>query len=251
MDAKLYVIPGSHPARTAMAMLDLKGIAYDRVDLMPVVSKAALRAVGFPGITVPALKLDGRKVQGSREIARELDRIQPEPPLLPADPERRAAVERAEAWGDESLQPVARRVLWNALRRDRSPLASYSVGARLGVPIGLAVKTGQPLVALSARLNEATDENVRADLAALPGILQRIDDWIAEGVLDGEQLNAADLQIGTSVRLLTTLRDLREAILAHPAGELAMRVAPDYPGDAPPILPPAWLEPLRGATAAA
>ncbi len=200
---------------------------------------------------MPALKLDGRKVQGSREIARELDRIQPEPPLLPADPERRAAVERAEAWGDEALQPVARRVLWNALRRDRAPLASYSVGARLGVPIGLAVKTGQPLVALSARLNEATDENVRADLAALPGILQRIDDWIAEGVLDGDQLNAADLQIGTSVRLLMTLRDLREAIAAHPAGELAMRVAPDYPGDAPPILPPAWLEPLRGATAAA
>ena len=72
------------------------------------------------------------------------------------------------------------------------------------------MKTGQPLVALSARFNEATDENVRADLAALPGILQRIDDWIAEGVLGGEQLNAADLQIATSVRLLMTLQDLRE-----------------------------------------
>ena len=43
------------------------------------------------------------------------------------------------------------------------------------------MKTGQPLVALSAKLNDATDENVRADLAALPGMLQRIDDWIAEG----------------------------------------------------------------------
>ena len=141
-------------------------------------------------------------------------------------------------------------MLWNALRRDRSPLASYSQGARLGVPIGLAVKTGQPLVALSARLNQATDENVRADLAALPGMLQRVDDWIAEGVLGGEQPNAADLQIAASLRLLMTLRDLREPIAARPAGELAMRVVPDYPGDAPPILPAAWLEPLR-ATAAA
>ena len=155
VDAKLYVIPASHPSRTAMMMLDAKGIPYKRVDLMPVVSKGALRAVGFPGITVPALKIDGRKVQGSREIARELDRIQPEPPLLPADPTARAAVEQAETWGDEVLQPVARRILWNALRRDRAPLVSYSEGARLGVPIGLAVKTGQPLVALSARLNEA------------------------------------------------------------------------------------------------
>ena len=245
VEAKLYVMPGSHPSRTAMMMLESKGIAYKRIDLMPVISKGALRAFGFPGNTVPALKLDGTKVQGSRAIARELDRIQPDPPLLPADPERRAAVEAAEAWGEETLQPVARRVLWNALRRDRSPLASYSEGARLGVPIGLAVKTGQPLVALSAKLNDATDENVRADLAALPGMLQRIDDWIAEGVLGGEELNAADLQIGTSIRLLMTLQDLREPIAARPAGALALRVAPEYPGDAPPILPPAWLAPLH------
>lgn len=233
-----------------MMMLDAKGIPYKRVDLMPVIAKAALRAVGFPGITVPALKIDGRKVQGSREIARELDRIKPDPPLLPADPAARAAVEQAESWGDEVLQPIARRILWNALRRDRAPLVSYSEGARLGVPVGLAVKTGQPLVALSARLNEASDENVRADLAALPGILQRIDDWIADGTVGGEVPNAADLQITTSVRLLMTLQDLREAIAARPAGELAMRVAPDYAGDAPPILPPAWLEPLRTKTPA-
>jgi glutathione S-transferase len=247
VETKLYVIPGSHPARTAMMMLDRKGIPYTRVDLMPVVSKARLRLAGFSGITVPALKLDDTKVQGSREIARELDRIRPEPPLFPSDPERRADVEAAEAWGDETLQPVARRILWNALRRDRSPLASYSEGARLGVPIGLAVKTGQPLVALSARLNEASDENVRADLAALPGILQRVDDWIADGVLGGPEPNAADLQIATSLRLLMTLQDLREAIASRPAGELTMRVVPGYPGDAPPILPPAWLEPLRSS----
>ncbi len=34
MQAKLYVISGSHPSRTAMIMLDLKGIPYKRVDLM-------------------------------------------------------------------------------------------------------------------------------------------------------------------------------------------------------------------------
>ena len=249
MEAKLYVIPGSHPSRTAAMMLESKGIPYKRVDLMPVISKGAVRAVGFPGTTVPALKIDGQKVQGSREIARELDRLRPEPPLFPADPDRRAAVEAAESWGDRTLQTVARRILWNALRRDRSALVSYSEGARLGVPVGLAVKTGQPLVALSARLNEATDENVRSDLAALPGTLQRIDDWIADGVLGGEQPNAADFQIATSVRLLMTLQDLREAIASRPSGELAMRVAPDYPGDAPPILPAAWLEPLRAAPA--
>lgn len=244
MQATLFVIPGSHPARTAIAMLEAKGIAFKRVDLMPVISKGVLRVVGFPGTTVPALKVDGRRIQGSREIGRELDRLVPEPPLYPADAEARAAVEQAERWGEEVLQPAARRILWNVLHRDRSPLASYSEGARLGVPIGLAVKTGAPLVALAARVNEAGDENVRADLAALPGMLQRVDDWIAEGVLGGEQLNAADLQIGTGLRLLMTLADLRQPIGSRPAGELAMRVAPDYPGETPPILPAAWLERL-------
>jgi glutathione S-transferase len=242
--ATLYVIPASHPSRTAAMMLDRKGIDYKRVDLMPVISKAALRALRFPGITVPALKLDGQRVQGSRDIARALDRIQPEPPLLPADPELRAEVEQAERWGDEVLQSVARRILWNGMRRDRSPLLSYSAGARLGIPIGLAVKTAAPIVDLSARFNDATDENVREDLAALPGVLNRVDDWIAAGVLGGEPPNAADLQVATSLRLLMTLDDLRPAIEARPAGRLALRIDPDYAGRMPPVLPAEWLEPL-------
>ena len=77
MTATLYVIPGSHPSMTARLMLELKGIDYKRVDLMPVISKAALKALRFPAVTVPALKLDGRRVQGSREIAQELDRLGP------------------------------------------------------------------------------------------------------------------------------------------------------------------------------
>jgi glutathione S-transferase len=245
--AKLYVIPASHPSRSAAMMLDRKGIDYKRVDLLPVISKGALRAMRFPNVTVPALKLDGQRVQGSREIARALDRIRPEPPLLPADPALRAKVEEAESWADDDLQSVARRILWNGMRRDRAPLRSYSAGARLGVPIGLAVKTAAPIVALSARFNEASDDKVREDLAALPGMLDRIDDWIAAGVLGGEPPNAADLQIATSLRLMMTLDDLRPAIEPRPAGQLALRLDPDYPGHMPPVLPAAWLEPLAAA----
>ena len=67
---------------------------------------------------------------------------------------------------------------------------------------------------------------MRADLAALPGALERIDDWIEEGVLGAETPNAADLQIATSVRLLMTLDDVRPAIEGRPAGELATRDRP-------------------------
>lgn len=242
-EAKLYVIPGSHPSQTACRMLELKSIPYKRVDLIPVVSKAVVRAQGFPGVTVPALKIEGRKLQGSRQIARALDEIRPDPPLFPADPGGRTAVEEAERWGDEVLQDKPRRILWWSLKRDRAPMVSYSEGARLGVPVGLAVKTGAPIVAMSARFNGATDEAVRSDLASLPADLDRIDAWIADGTLGGEQLNAADLQIGTSLRLLMSMDDLRPLIESRPAGKLALRAVPEFPGRMPPVLPPEWLQP--------
>ena len=247
MEARLYVIPASHPSIAAQLMLKHKGITYKRTDLMPVVSKLVLRAVGFPGITVPALKIDGDRVQGSRQIARELDRLRPESPLFPSDPERRAAVEEAERFGDEELQHPIRQLLWWGFRRDRKPLAAYSEGARLGVPIGLAVKTGGPLVALSARFNEASDENARRALEELPGLLDKVDTWVESGVLNGEQLNVADFQIAPSIGLAMTLDDLRPAIEGRPAAALARRLVPNYPGRMPPVLPAEWLDPLTRA----
>jgi glutathione S-transferase len=243
-EAKLYVIPGSHPSRSAMLMLDRKGIPFKRVDLMPVVSKGVLKAMRFPGVTVPALKLNGTKIQGSREIARELDHVQPEPPLYPADTEMRGKVEEAEAWGD-TFQHNPRQLSWWALKRKRSAMASYAEGARLGIPVGLAVKTGGPIVAAAARLNEATDENVRADLASLRGDLDRIDAWIAEGVIGGPEPNAADFQIAPSVRLLMSLDDVRPFVESRPCGEMAKRIVPDFPGRTPQVFPPEWLEGLR------
>ena len=228
-----------------MLMLEYKGIPYQRRDLIYIVSKGWLRAAGFPGVTVPALKLDGKRVQGSMGIARELDRVQPEPPLFPPDSERRTAVEEAERWGAELLQPKARRILWACLKRDRPSIRSYLEGSRLGLPHGLATRTAAPIIALSVRFNKATDENVQADLATLRDDLDRIDAWIADGVLGGEQPNAADFQIATSLRVLMTLDDLRPVIESRPAGKLAMRLVPTYPGAASAILPPAWLEPLR------
>lgn len=231
-------------------MLEHKGIPYQRTDLMPVIAKGVLKALRFPDLTVPAIRIDGRRFQGSRQIARELDRLQPPPPLFPSDPGMRLAVEEAERFGDENLQAPVRRILWNTLRRDHAPLRSYSEGAKLGIPIDIAVRTATPIVAAAARINQASDSNVRHDLAALPGMLKRIDDWCEEGILNGEDPNAGDFQIAPSLRLLMTLDDLRDLIAGRPAGQLAMRIVPDYPGQAPPILPPAWLQPLREAAPA-
>jgi glutathione S-transferase len=221
-------------------MLEHKGIDYRRVDLIPALHKPLLRPLRFPGNTVPALRIDGKRIQGSLNIARALDELHPEPPLFPSDPGRRAAVEEAERWGDEVLQPVPRRLAWWALRRDRSQVRSFLEGSRLGIPLGLAARTAAPLIWISARLNRADDEAVRTDLEALTGMLDSVDGWIAEGILNSDERNAADFQIATSVRLLMCFDDLRPEIAARPAGRLAMRVCPEFPGQIGPVLGAIW-----------
>lgn len=241
MRATVYAVPGSHPVRTALAMLDFKGIEWRRRDLPNVVDRPLLRALGFPGKTVPAIKVDGRKVQTTLAIARALDELVPTPALFPADPDRRIAVEAAELWGDEVLQPVPRRLSWGALKRDRSGLRSFLDGPVMGIPPGLAVATAAPLVHGSARINGATDDAVRADLLSLPGLLDQVDDLIANGVIGGATPNAADFQILASVRLLTCFDDLRPLVEGRPAGERALALVPDYPGRVPPVFPAEWV----------
>ena len=104
LDAKLYVIPGSHPAMAARRMLELKGIPYKRVDLMPVISRGALRALRFPPTPCRRCR-SAAQGQGSRAIAHELDRLRPSRRSTRADTAQRAAVEEAERLGEEELQP--------------------------------------------------------------------------------------------------------------------------------------------------
>lgn len=227
--ATVYVLPASHPCAVVLRALEVKGIAHRRVDLVPVVHKPIMWAL-FRGTTVPAVSFDdGTKVLGSRAIVRALDDRVPEPPLAVSG---RAA--EAEAWGDEVLQPLVRRVLWGALTRRPEALASFTEGSRLPVPAKLADLTG-PLVALAERrLHGAGEDAVRADVQALGGHLQRVEGWLADGTLGAaDPPDAADLQVASSLRLLLTLADLTPVVDASPAGAFARRVFPRYPGHVP------------------
>ena len=226
----LYVVPGSHPCAAVELALKRKGLAYRRVDLLPMVH-VVHQALVFGRRTVPGLKLGtGEKVVGSRAIMRVLDGLEPEPPLLPADAALRARVEAAEAWADDVLQPLVRRVLWAGFQRSPAALASYAEGADLPIPVALATRSAPLVIPLERALNRSSDEAVRADLAALPGHLRRTDGYVSEGVIGDGTPNVADLQIGASLRLLMTMDDLRPDIETRPSGQLALRLFPDYAG---------------------
>jgi glutathione S-transferase len=239
--ATLYRIPASHPCAAVEAALELKSIPYKRVDLLPIVP-VLIGPLRWGGTTVPGMRIDGERVLGSRTIMRRLDSMAPEPPLLPdaSDP-MRARVLEAERWGDEVFQSVPRRIIDAAFLRKPRAMESYTSDAKL--PLGPAMlRPAMPLTArLMAMKNKATDEAARADIAALPGQLDKIDAWIAEDVIGGEQPNAADLQIGSTVRLLLTIGDVRPLVEDHPAAGLARYFPPSVGSVEPGALPAEWL----------
>jgi glutathione S-transferase len=188
------------------------------------------------------MRAGSERLVGSRAIMRRLDEIAPEPPLLPpsGDPSF-ARVLEAERWGDEVLQGVPRRILDVGFLRRPDTMESYAGDAKLPLPRPLL----RPALPLTARMmaikNKATDAAARSDLAALGGQLDRIDGWIAEGLLGAELPNAADLQIGSTIRLLMSLGDVRPLLEARPTARLT-RYFPPLPGEIPAgVLPTEWL----------
>jgi glutathione S-transferase len=247
---RLYWQSVSHPSQAARRMLDFKQVEYDLVDVLPLTQRIHLRVVGFPGGTVPALKLDGHKVQGSRRISRELDRQWPDPPLFPADQQLRARVEEAERWGEQMLQPVPRRLVRFGSAHQ---LAVRRAGAdAAGMPFAhLVALTSGPLAAYYCRTTiepdgrRADEAGVREDLAALPELLGHVERLIDDGVLAVNPPNAATFQILASVRLLDAIADLRPHISSLSCVNRARELFPEYPAEWPSFLPEEWLEPLR------
>ena len=208
---KLLAIPGSHPCAAAEAMLTAKRVPYERIDLIPALSRAGLRATGFGAGTVPALRIEGTRIQGTRVIARNLDARWPEPTLFPADPAARERTEAIEAWADGPLQAVVRRIILWSIVRSRTAVPAFLEGARLQLHIPVA-------------------------LAALPPVAMPV------LRLDGA-LSAADYQIAGSVRRLLAFDDLAVVPADRPAAGLTRRLIPVFPAHVPRgVLPAEWLQ---------
>lgn len=240
MAVVLYWMSISHPSQVARKMLDLKRVDYRLVNVLPLNQRVHLRLAGFRGGTVPALKLDGQRIQGSRNISRALDAHWSEPPLFPADPEARARVEEAERWGDERFQPIPRRLFRFGVAT--VPELRRWAARSQGLPApDIAAAAMRPIVGYYARTVESdgrsgTPDAVQADLAALPGMLAHVDRLLDDGTLTLEPPNAATLQILATVRVLAAFEDLRETVESHRCAEPAHALFPKYPATLPPFL---------------
>jgi glutathione S-transferase len=122
-------------------------------------------------------------------------------------------------------------------------MSSYQEGSRLPrFPMPLVLALAPVVTRVERRLHGAAEPNVRADLRALPGHLDRIDGWMEDGVLGADVPNAADLQIASSSRLMLTIGDLRPFFAGRPARDHALRVFPDWAGSTPEgAFPAGWV----------
>jgi glutathione S-transferase len=252
VNVKVYYIPGSHPCEAVFKAAELKGIDYKRVVSLPPTHRIQMTLM-FGSRTVPAVKItDGpsgtEKIQTSRKIIRSFESMVPEPPLFPSDPAERERVLAAETWGNGDFQDVGRRLVWAALMRSPKAMSTFAEGQPVPLPKSLQSLFAVPVIKLQAKLNHAGDENVRADLAKLPELLDQVDRYIADGVIGGEQPNAADLQILSSLWLWRALDDLRPAIDARPCGRACAKLFGEPGGRLPAgSLPAEWLAPLQAA----
>lgn len=243
----LYTIP-THPGRSAMLMLEHKQLPYRRVELLSVLHPLSVRLRGFDaggetrtadgrrtlGIrladllgTVPALAADGQRISTNRQIARFLEDRHPEPALFPADPDQRRAVEEAERWGNDTFQMAARRLLLAAAARDPAGFSHSSANGRIGYLLyrnELLRRLAIPLIASAFAVNKGSDRKL---LAELPHMLDRIDAWIADGVLGQQQLNVADFMIAPSLALILYRPDVLPMFEGRPSLALVDRLLPE------------------------
>jgi glutathione S-transferase len=244
----LYVIPGSHACRSAMLMLAHKRVAYRRVDFVTLLHPLLSRLHGFDaggqtrsaggrhtfGLrlgdrlgTVPALAAGDDRISTNHRIARFLEERHPESPLFPSDPEKRAAVEEAESWANETLQMEARRIIIAAVRRDPEAMSRSTGGGRLGYLLYRRALARRLVSGVLGRAFVARPGADRELTAELPGMLDQIDAWIAAGVLGGSDLNAADFMVAPSLALILYRPDVMPMFEGRPALELVDRLLPE------------------------
>ncbi len=204
---RLHQIAFSHNCVKVRKALDLKGLAYETVDVNPLWRRRLLRETGQ--LLVPALVDGDRTVADSTAILLHLEQAYPDPPLLPADAQQRAECMILEAWADETFMALTRRLAyWNITSRlDRfgklffpgAPAAVQTALARLA-RLGLRLRLG-----MSERQNRYDEAEARRAAESAVARLGGRDHLV------GDTVTLADVALAAmSAPLAVAVRPVRE-----------------------------------------
>ena len=173
-------------------MLRRKGIPHRVVQLVPGFHPIALRGLGFPGGTVPALVRRRPPHPGlARHLAGAGRRTAPDPPLFPRDPRRAGASRRPSAGASRSCSTCP--------GGSSADMAAHHYEVRRWLAVDVSRRpAGRPPARPSlqarafARAVGADEAAVRADLAALGGHLARSSACARTACSAAIEPNAAD-----------------------------------------------------------
>jgi glutathione S-transferase len=235
----LHAVPPSHPCMTVEAAIRHKGLAYERIDFsMAGEHPERMQEIYGEGhSTVPGLLIDGEPVHGSRPILARLEEIEPEPTFYPS-----AQAREAERWGDEELQDLGRRLPWAAMHFRPESMGSFNGGTPLDGPgTDFAIR----FVRAAWRYHKISAERLHEDLAGLPAKIEHIEQLAGDGVIGTGKPNAADFQIGATIRVILPIADLKPLFAGTAAEAIALRLFPTYGGEVPGGAYPAGWVPSR------
>jgi glutathione S-transferase len=243
----LHVTPFSHPCLAVSTALERYGLEHETVSLRSGPHGDEIEAIYGEGRrTVPAMLVDEEPVHGTSAIFERIDQLADEAELYPA--EVADSVREAERGVSEELQAAGRHLVFGALHFRPEALGTFA-GSGMLDPAGTDFSIR--FVRGAWRYIGITAELVATDLERLPGLLDRADELVAEGVMGRERPTAADFQVVSSLRLLLQIGDLRPLLEGRPATSLVERWFDLPPGDIPAgAFPVGWTPELSRAPAA-
>jgi hypothetical protein len=140
----------------------------------------------------------------------------------------RAQVEEVESWANETLQMAARRIPGAAAMRNPAAFSRLSGDGRMGYLLYRHRLVRRLLIPrILGSVFAVSRDHGRDPIAELPALLDRIDGWIDDGILGGDQLNAADFMVVPSLALILYRPDARPLLEGRPTLDLVDRLLPE------------------------
>lgn len=225
----LHGLPPSPPCFTIEAALKLKGLPYERVDFQLGTQAEQMEAIYGEGRrTVPGVLIGDEPVHGSTAIMPRLDELGDGPSLYPQPIADR--VREAELWGEGDLQLAGRLLPWGAMHF-RPESMGFFAGDQPLDPAGtdFAIK----MIRGAWRYTGITATRLHELLQMVPALVDHVATLIDEGIIGGDQPNAADLQIAANLRSLMIVEDVHPLVEQRGVADLARRIFPEWRGRVP------------------
>jgi glutathione S-transferase len=194
----LWHIPVSHYNEKARWALDYKGVRHERRAPTPPLHMAvSLFLTRGSAKTFPVLQLGGQVYGDSTEIIAALERLYPEPPLYPGDPEERRRALEIEEFFDEQVAPHVRLLAWHEAIKEPDEFGRFALQALPEPMRRFSRRTAGPFATWFVKRRYGVADPDAAALARtrIDAGVEMLDAELAGGreYLVGERFSVADL----------------------------------------------------------